>query len=126
MSTLVSSLWITLIGMSLVFIAILVLWGLMEVLMRFTARFAAKEAEGVGEESMEGGMERAEESLPAVTPDQRKRAAATAVALALALRRPAGRIPKAQNTGSAWQAVNRTGQLNNPPQITRKSRGSVR
>ena len=44
MTPLVTSLWITLIGMGLVFIAILLLWGLMEALMRFTARFAADEA----------------------------------------------------------------------------------
>jgi Na+-transporting methylmalonyl-CoA/oxaloacetate decarboxylase gamma subunit len=39
-----SSLWITLIGMSLVFIAILALWGLMELMVRLTARYAGKEA----------------------------------------------------------------------------------
>lgn len=129
MSPLVTSLWITLIGMSLVFIAILLLWGLMEALMRFTARFAAAEAEEGGEESHEESAGSTPEIMPAAASDQKKRAAVVAVALALALRHPAARtaLPAiTRNAGSAWQAVNRAGQLNNPPHIARKSRGNVR
>ncbi len=122
MSPLVASLWITLIGMGLVFVAILLLWGLMEALMRLTARFASKEAEeeAAGEEAEQP------EALPAPTSDQKKRAAAAAVAIAMSLRRPATRPNLPAPSGSGWQAVTRASQLNQPTHITRKSRGSVR
>jgi sodium pump decarboxylase gamma subunit len=123
MSPLVASLWITLIGMGLVFIAILLLWGLMEGLMSLTARFAAKEAE---EEAAEGEETEQPEALPMPTSDQKKRAAAAAVAVAMALRRPATRPNLPAASGSGWQAVTRASQLNQPTHITRKSRGSVR
>jgi sodium pump decarboxylase gamma subunit len=123
MSPLVTSLWITLIGMGLVFIAILLLWGLMEGLMRLAPHLGADESEeGEGEE--EGEAEAAPEALPAG--DRKKRAAAAAVAIAMALRRPSARKLSASSGGSAWQAVTRASQLNHPTHITRKSRGSVR
>lgn len=124
MSPLVTSLWITLIGMGLVFIAILLLWALMEVLMRFTARFAAEEtAEGEAEEA-EG--EPAAPPAPAAHLGQKQKAAAAAVALAMALRRPALKTTPSGSAGSAWQAVTRSSQLNHANHIPRKSRGSVR
>jgi sodium pump decarboxylase gamma subunit len=124
MSPLVQSLWITLIGMGLVFIAILLLWGLMEGLMRLSARFVKEEVE----ESEEQGEEEVYSSEPvlAVVSDQKKRAAAAAVAIALALRKPVGRSAAAQTGGTAWQAVTRASQLNQATHITRKPRGSVR
>jgi sodium pump decarboxylase gamma subunit len=123
MSPLVASLWITLIGMGLVFVAILLLWGLMEALMSLTARFASKEAE---EEAAEAEEAEQTEALPAPTSDQKKRAAAAAVAIVMALRRPATRPNLPAASGSGWQAVTRASQLNQPTHITRKSRGSVR
>jgi sodium pump decarboxylase gamma subunit len=118
MSPLVQSLWITLIGMGLVFIAILLLWGLMEGLMRLSARFIKEEGEESAEEEGEA------EPVVAAASDQKKRAAAAAVAIAMALRKPVGR--PAPSGGSAWQAVTRASQLNQPTHITRKTRGSVR
>ncbi len=125
MSDLVASLWITLIGMGLVFIGILLLWGLMEVIVRVTARFAGKEEEE-GEEEGESEPEAA--PLPAVDGSLKKRAAAAAVAVALALRKPVARVPLARpaDGGSAWQSVARASQLNHPTQLARKSRGNVR
>ena len=125
MSPLVASLWITLIGMGLVFIAILLLWGLMEGLMRLTARFAAKEAE---EDAAESEEIEQPEALPVSTgtSDQKKRAAAAAVAVAMALRRTSARPSLPQTSGGGWHAVIRANQLNQPTHITRKSRGSVR
>jgi len=126
MSPLTSTLWITLIGMGLVFIAILLLWGLMEALMSFSARFAVQGAEA-------GEMEPPEEELPvALTAletdqDQKKQAAVAAVAFALALhQRRAARPALPVTTGSAWQTVTRASQLNHPTHLTRKSRGRMR
>ncbi len=128
MSDLVASLWITLIGMGLVFIGILLLWGLMEAIVRITARFARNEEEE-GEEE-EGEAESESEAAPTPAPGNalKQRAAAAAVAVALALRKPAARIllPHPADGGSAWQAVTRASQLNHPTQLARKSRGSVR
>jgi Na+-transporting methylmalonyl-CoA/oxaloacetate decarboxylase gamma subunit len=104
----VNALWITLIGMGLVFVAILLLWGLMALLVRVTAGSepgeapqevqpqAAVQAEGVG--------------------DRRRRAAAAAVAAALTLEKQ--RVPSAfphpnpQGSISAWQSVQRASSLN--------------
>jgi sodium pump decarboxylase gamma subunit len=125
MSPLATSLWITLIGMGLVFIAILLLWGLMEILMRFTARFAAEEAE---EEAEETEPEGEPEALPAAVASlgQKQKAAAAAVAIAIALQRPAIKTMPSGSAGSAWQAITRSSQLNHATHIPRKSRGSVR
>jgi sodium pump decarboxylase gamma subunit len=122
MSPLVQSLWITLIGMGLVFIAILLLWGLMEGLMRLSARFIKEEVDESVEQAEEEEVELV--MFPAAASDQKKRAAAAAVAIAMALRKPVGR--PAATGGSAWQAVTRTSQLNQPTHITRKTRGNVR
>jgi Na+-transporting methylmalonyl-CoA/oxaloacetate decarboxylase gamma subunit len=65
MSELATVLWITLIGVGLVFSAILVLWGLMVILVRLTGR---------GEEQSRENQER----------QLKQQAAAVAVALALA------------------------------------------
>ncbi len=46
MNTICFSPWITLIGMGLVFVAILLLWGLIEILMRLTAGSAHEEEAG--------------------------------------------------------------------------------
>lgn len=121
-----AALWITLIGMAVIFLAILVLWGLMEALMRLAANHAGSEKH---EFAGEMGEDQEREEVPSLSQasDQKKRAAAAAVAIALALRPGVRRISAApQSTGSAWQAVNRTRQLTQSNHVTRKSRGSVR
>ena len=98
MSDLVASLWITLIGMGLVFVGILLLWGLMEAVVRDKARFAGSEEE-------EGEAERLRLSLKRRCPRSdlalKKRAAAVAVAVALAMRKPA---PEQRSRASACVA----------------------
>jgi Na+-transporting methylmalonyl-CoA/oxaloacetate decarboxylase gamma subunit len=90
---------VTLVGMLFVFGAILLLWGMMVLVMRFTEEKAASpEAEiPVQEDSNE----------------QRKRAAAAAVAVMLALQdtspKPFPTPPPA--LVSAWQVVQRSNQL---------------
>ena len=120
-SPLTASLWITLIGMALIFLAILLLWGLMEAMMRITARFASGEKH---EFAGETGEEQEIEASPILSAasGQKKRAAAAAVAIALALRPGMRRASTtAKSTGSAWSAVNRTRQLTQPTHVTRKS-----
>lgn len=114
MTPLSLSLQITLIGMGLVFASLIVLWGLMEMMVRLTAEKAKTEPV----------PEVAPPPPVAATPDddhaRRQQVAAIAVALALA----------SQDTGphefplpptamvSAWQAVLRSDML--------KKRGQVR
>lgn len=99
---LIIALQITLVGMGLVFAAILLLWGAMALLVRLTARSVEAEAE----------QERA-----ALTELERKqRAAAAAVAVALAQVAEASEphefpLPPTALV-SAWQAVMRTRILN--------------
>jgi Na+-transporting methylmalonyl-CoA/oxaloacetate decarboxylase gamma subunit len=99
---LILALQITLVGMGLVFAAILLLWGVMALLVRLTARSVEAEAE----------QERA-----ALTELERKqRAAAAAVAIALAQTAEATEphefpLPPTAIV-SAWQAVMRTRILN--------------
>lgn len=126
MSPLVTSLWITLIGMGLVFIAILLLWGLMEALMRFTARYSANEV-AAGEADDQNAESQPADLLAQTTcQEQKKRAAAVAVAIALAMKRPTVLTVLSGSTGSAWRAITRSNQLNQATHIPRKSRGSER
>ena len=92
---LVLALQITLIGMSLVFGAILLLWLLMSVLVRFTAGQAPSQEE-------------------AVERDRRRRAAGVAVAMALASRednQPSVFPLPPTALVTAWQAVTRAYNL---------------
>lgn len=113
----VNSLIITAIGMGLVFVAILLLWGVMEALVRLTADRAAPQPAEAGPEPPAG--------------DQRlvkQRAAAAAVAVALALHSRQLQFPEPAQTGelSAWQAVRRAGLLNQrSATFTRKPRGNT-
>jgi sodium pump decarboxylase gamma subunit len=130
MDLLPSALQITAIGMGLVFIALLLLWGLMELMMRLTSRSA--QAEAVSENAA-GEVEAAVipvEARPAAASDLRARAAAAAVAAALAAKaRAVGAFsagPVESNTG-AWQAVLRGTQLNRRSLMySRKQRSNVR
>lgn len=118
-----STLWITLIGMGLVFIAILLLWGLMEVVVRATAR-SGKEASEAGQPEL---VETESEPPTAAETDPRKvRAAAVAVAYAIASHKQSisAITPPPAANGSAWQAVMRSFQINSRGQLSaRKSRG---
>jgi Na+-transporting methylmalonyl-CoA/oxaloacetate decarboxylase gamma subunit len=108
--TLVSALWITLIGMGLVFVALLLLWGLMALLVNATSRMAEREAAAVEEDA-------AEEELPDASATRRK-AAAAAVAVAMAAAGTSGAQPMAQASQNTterpgtWQAVMRSNRLN--------------
>ena len=104
-------LWITAIGMGLVFAAILLLWGLMALLVRVTEPRPSAAVPAVVE-AIPAALTEAETDAEL----RRKRAAAAAVAVALALRaappRAAQRTPEAAAAGVAtWQAVQRAQEL---------------
>ncbi len=129
MSTIVAALWITLIGMGLVFIALILLWGLMALIVNGTARMAEAE-------TAEAENEAEPAEAPAeVQPDAallRRQAAAAAVAVALAMQKKAGApIARAAQPAldaasfSAWQPVLRANQLTQKSRVySRKQRGT--
>jgi Na+-transporting methylmalonyl-CoA/oxaloacetate decarboxylase gamma subunit len=110
---LTNALWITLIGMGLVFLSILLLWGLMALLVRVLAEPVkpTRAAEPVP-------AELGQSSIPehSLLISRKRRAAAAAVAAALALEQDTRKLPQPgrapQTSGvSVWQAVNRAGQI---------------
>jgi len=109
-----NALLITAIGMGLVFVAMLALWGLMELSVRLTARYAENESE---EEAIKEIRSPDEEPAEADASLARKRqAAVAAVAFALAQTETiAGEetmvIATPRRQANAWQAVLRTSQL---------------
>jgi Na+-transporting methylmalonyl-CoA/oxaloacetate decarboxylase gamma subunit len=127
MSTMTGALIITGIGMGLVFVAILALWGMMELMVRVTARFSGKEETGEEEGLEEAEM--VEEAVPEVVDnlvELKRKAAAVAVVMALAqaAEQPVYAQIPSYTSGSAWQAVSRGGQLNRSATLyNRKSRG---
>ncbi len=126
MSELLSQgLLMTAIGMGLVFLALIFLWGLINLIARLPIG-AKKEEEAAPSEEAEAASPTppAEDNRQAL----RARAAAAAVAAALAMQRSAMRIaPPTGQTVSAWQAARRSSQFALNAQITsRKTRSSVR
>ena len=133
---LLQALQIALIGMSLVFIGLLLLWGLMEITVQLTAwynrRHPEEEKEGEGE-APAVAAEAPAAVEPPVPSALKQKAAAAAVALALALEESAAvEMAVSHSNGysvqpSAWQAVMRSAQLNQRSnQFTRRPRGSAR
>ncbi len=113
----IDALWITLIGMGLVFVAILFLWGLMALLVRITAEREEPEPAEADQPVEETGPAEAGAGLL----DQKRRAAAVAGAVALSRRKPV----RAQVMGpagalSAWQAVQRANQTSQRLSSSRK------
>ena len=113
---------ITLIGMGLVFVALLFLWGLMALMGRLPDFGSQAEEEAVAPEEIEP----AEAGSPAA--DLRARAAAAAVCAALAMQPPAVRPESSSSQGlTPWQAAGRSAQLTQAARFpTQKSRGSSR
>jgi Na+-transporting methylmalonyl-CoA/oxaloacetate decarboxylase gamma subunit len=114
MSELQQGLLITAIGMGLVFVVIIFLWGLMALLVRLTTRKepaaeAAPAAPDVTDEPLVPEMQ---------TVERQRRAAAAAAAAALAIaarrtRQKSGTAPEPADRLSPWQAVHRARQLQN-------------
>ncbi len=111
-----NALWITLIGMGLVFLAIVLLWGLMALLVRVTAERPDAQPETAR-------LEEAAAEPTTVPSDHRRRAAVTAVAVALALEKQHGSARKpvlgGADLGSNWQTVHRAAELNQRVNLNR-------
>lgn len=132
MSDISAGLLITLIGMGLVFAALILLWGLMYLMVRLANHFFPdREEEGAGED-IDTGEDVAPLAVQAgSTDEQRRQAAATAVAVGLSLNAPADAAAAAavavalslrsrggaldafsqSNFGSPWQAIHRANRL---------------
>lgn len=119
-----NALWITLIGMGLVFIAILLLWGGMALLVLVTTEREVREpADEVA--SQEAALVAAQGSALETNGAERTRraaVAAAAVSAALALRKTTRPAEQGRPDGglSAWQAVNRARQINQTVNNSRK------
>lgn len=130
--TMSAALWITLIGMGLVFIALLLLWGLMALIVNITAKQAEAESAGEAPDT--------DEAQPMDTPVAQSgaaaKAAALAVVVALAMQKK-GQVQAApehpallarQPDGepfSAWQSVLRANRLTQKSRMyARKERGN--
>ena len=103
----VQGLMIAAIGMGLVFVVIIFLWGMMALLMRLTSNSEAPTAEDVSQEATDAGL------VPELARTERqRRAAAAAVAVGLALtssaRKPADWMERRNGEISPWQAFHRS------------------
>lgn len=127
--TTINALWITLVGMGIVFLVLLLLWGLMALMVRVAApRTKAEEASEIAVEEEEPQVAGAAIPVPDLGGESRIKAAAAAVAVALALRARENGHPSARTTGesfSAWQSVLRANQLTQHSRMySRKQRGT--
>ncbi len=126
-NTFLQGLLIAGIGMGLVFLALILLWGLMAVMasIRFKSDQVKTEADEPAAELAEDTPTGADNSGSHAL---RMRAAAAAVAAALGLHtRPMRAVPPAPKDLSPWQVARRSGQFSQTNMVTnRKSRGSAR
>jgi hypothetical protein len=130
----VTALWISLIGMGLVFLAILLLWGLMALLVRLTAEKPALHedatqvvpaAQEVPAAPIMPAAQPAEPPAPVTgneARERRRRAAAAGVAVAIALQREGRGSPAPAWGGGVWQSLQRASQLGQRNGFSRKVR----
>jgi len=124
---LANALWITLIGMGLVFIAIVLLWGLMALLVRVTEEKNGQQQGKEVEALPEAAADLISDAIPdaALLLDRKRRAAAAAVAVALGRTAAQKRLLQAAEEHpagmvSSWQAVNRASQISQRINASRK------
>ncbi len=130
---------ITAIGMGLVFVVIILLWGMMELLVRLLADKSAKEeteaapslveAEPVEPEPQVAGTHRQKAAAVAVTAAlqiRRRQAAVEAVRLALASVNQPMLNPAEAGQASNWQAVMRAVQRQNQTKFFTRTPRNVR
>ena len=122
-SLFVQGLLITAIGMGLVFVLLILLWGLMAQMSKIKFKGEGQEPEEKVQQVIDAPVETVKEDT-----SLRARAAAVAVTAALALQKTSARLaPPSDATASPWQTALRFNQLNQNALITnRKTRGSSR
>jgi Na+-transporting methylmalonyl-CoA/oxaloacetate decarboxylase gamma subunit len=123
-----SALLVTGLGIALIFVAILLLWGLMALIVKIPGELAgSEEEEAGGEEAAVDDVPTLADMPPMAATGEKARAAALAVAVALALqqsRRATTPIAPATSNVSSWQAVLRAGRIGQRAQVfSRKPRG---
>jgi len=113
------------IGMGLVFLALILLWGLMALLGRIPAGKSPVEETAAAAVELPAAEA---EGTSGLDNSLRIKAAAAAVAIALGLQKStAFTTPKSPNAVSSWLVARRSSQFNQNAVITnRKSRGSAR
>lgn len=132
-----NSLFITAIGMGLVFVAIIVLWGLMELLVRLTAEKEKPEAtdslgewpETQPEPAVSAAADKRKIAAAAVASAlqvRRQQAATEAVRQALASQKASVSSPVSANPTSNWQAVMRSVQRENQQKMFSRTSRNVR
>lgn len=115
-----NALWITLVGMGMVFFVILLLWGLIAVLVRLTRE---KEPQQQVRTNPETTGQAAPQNQPDQTnAEQRRRAAAASAAVALALsnQKEPSRAGGPGQSISPWLIAQRTAHLNRNAPIFQK------
>jgi Na+-transporting methylmalonyl-CoA/oxaloacetate decarboxylase gamma subunit len=123
MNPITQGLLITAIGMGLVFLAILLLWGLMDILVRLTNDKTAKvvtiDVEKITQEPVIESEDKSQ---------RLHRVASVAVAIAMSLQKQFPIIkPQESGTISAWQTSRRSQVLNQSADLlNRKSRGKTK
>jgi len=124
MNPITQGLLITAIGMGLVFIAILLLWALMDILVRITNDKTTK--------TVIANVEKSTEEVPVIETDTKshrlQHVASVAVAIAMSLQKQFPIIkPQESGTTSAWQSSRRSQVLNQSAALlNRKSRGTTK
>lgn len=116
---------ITAIGMGLVFVALILLWGLMAFMSNLGAK---KEPKFEAPAPVKTPADEVVETNVPESNDLRLKAAVAAVAVALGLQKSTSTLsPKTPNMVSSWLVARRSGQFNQNALISnRKSRGSAR
>ncbi len=123
MNPITQGLLITAIGMGLVFLAILLLWGLMDILVRITnektTKVATIDVEKITQETVVENEDKSQ---------RLHRVASVAVAIAMSLQKQFPIIkPQESGTISAWQTSRRSQVLNQSADLlNRKSRGKTK
>ena len=117
MTDISAGLIITLIGMGLVFVALILLWGLMYLMVRIANRlFPDSEEGGAGEDTDPGDEVVPLDGTGLIESDLRGKAAAAAVAVRLAIKTSSKALAvfapgSLASPASSWQAVHRANRL---------------
>ena len=117
MTDISAGLIIALIGMGLVFLALILLWGLMFLMVRIANRiFPDREEGGAGEDNDPGDEVFPLDGAGLTENELHSQAAAAAVAVSLALKTSATALPafavgSLAPSASSWQAVHRANRL---------------
>ncbi|MDK2980441.1 MAG: hypothetical protein PWQ55_788 [Chloroflexota bacterium] len=109
---------ISIIGAGMVFVGLILLWFMMDILVRLTSREKAPQPEAQAADALPGTSQ----ALPSADENLKRQAAAAAVAIALAQAsaRKAQARPQKTDALSPWQSAHRLQQLNQSNALPRR------